>query len=98
MKNVDKMFFDFDAKNENLGYQQQTLVNSMGDLPFEGYANYVEKHKKGSFILDLGISYNILKDLKVSFVVKNVLNNEYTLRPMHVEAPRNFNIQISYGL
>lgn len=98
MKNVDKMFFDFDAQNENLGYAQQTLVNSMGDLPFEGYANYVEKHKAGSFILDLGISYNILKDLKLSFVVKNVLNNEYALRPMHVEAPRNFNVQISYGL
>lgn len=98
MRNVDKMFFDFDAENPDLYTAQQHLIAGMGDLPFEGYANYFKNHTKGSYVIDLGISYNILKDLKVSFVVKNILNKSYALRPMHVEAPRNFNIQISYGI
>ena len=86
MLNVDKMFFDFDKPS------------IFGTLPFTGYTEYFNTHTKGSFVLDIGVTYNIRPDLKLSFVVKNILNNEYTLRPMHVEAPRSFNLQVAYGL
>ncbi len=47
---------------------------------------------KGDFILDLRAAYNFGKEknFKFSFVVKNVTNREYTLRPSLVESPRNF--------
>ena len=98
MMNVDDMFFNYDAQNPTLPSAQTTLAASIGDLPFTGYYNYFYSHLKGSFVLDLGITYNITKNLKASFVIKNLLNNEYTLRPMYVEAPRTFNLQLTYGI
>ena len=98
MMNVDAMFFSYDSQNPTLPSAQAALSASIGDLPFTGYYNYFYSHLKGSFVLDLGITYHITKNLKASFVVKNLLNKEYTLRPMYVEAPRSFNLQLSYGI
>ena len=98
MKNVDNMFFTMDSKNMENSKAVRDFWANMGSLPFTGYKNYFDRHKYGSFVLDLSISYNILPNLKASFVIKNVLNNEYTLRPMYVEAPRSFNVQFVYGI
>ena len=98
MKNVDAMFFDYDAQNPTLKPGTAALAASIGDLPFTGYYNYFYTHLKGSFVLDIGVTYNITRNLKASFVVKNLLNKEYCLRPMYVEAPRTFNLQLSYGI
>ena len=98
MMNVDAMFFDYDAQNPTLPSAQAALAASIGELPFSGYYNYYFSHLKGSFVLDLGITYHITRQLKASFVIKNLLNNEYTLRPMYVEPPRSFNLQLSYGI
>ena len=98
MMNVDDMFFNYDSQNPTLPSAQAALAASIGDLPFTGYYNYYFSHLKGSFVLDIGISYHITKNLKASFVVKNILNNEYTLRPMYVEPPRSFNLQLLYGI
>lgn len=98
MINVDDMFFNYDAQNPTLPSAQAALAASIGELPFTGYYNYFYSHLKGSFVLDIGITYHVTKNLKASFVVKNVLNKEYTLRPMYVEAPRTFNLQLSYGI
>jgi len=98
MLNVDNMFFTMDSKNPSNSSAVNTFWANMGTLPFTGYTEYYKKHLNGAFVLDLGLSYNILKELKVSFIVKNVLNNEYTLRPMYVEAPRSFTVQLVYGI
>ena len=98
MKNVDNMFYDFDKLTPTNQADPNGIVASMGTLPFTGYANFAKTHNKGAFTLDLSISYKILEQLEVSFAVKNVLNNEYTLRPMYLEAPRNYSLKIVYGL
>lgn len=98
MKNVDNMFFSMDSKNKDNPPAVNSFWANMGTLPFTGYTKYFNEHQRGSFILDLGLSYNILSNLKLSFVIKNVLNNEYTLRPMYAEPPRTFNVQIVYGI
>ena len=98
MLNVDNMFFTMDSKNMENSKAVRDFWANMGSLPFTGYKNYFDNHRHGSFVLDLSISYNILSNLKASFVIKNVLNNEYTLRPMYVEAPRSFIVQVVYGI
>ena len=87
-----------DCLNEENSPATIAFWSNMGTLPFTGYANFARTHNKGSFTLDLSISYKILEKLEVSFAVKNVLNNEYTLRPMYLEAPRNYVLKIVYGL
>jgi hypothetical protein len=34
--------------------------------------------------------------VRVAFIVKNLLNWEYTPRPAYFEAPRNYTLQLSY--
>ena len=98
MKNVDNIFYEMDCLNEDNSPATIAFWSNMGTLPFTGYANFAKAHSKGSFTLDLSISYKILDQLEISFAVKNVLNNEYTLRPMYLEAPRNYVLKIVYGL
>lgn len=57
-----------------------------------------EKPKfKGDFILDTRIGYHFTKenrDFNFSFIVKNITNREYTLRPTLVEPPRSFGFRM----
>lgn len=98
MRNVDNMFFQMDCLNEDNSPALQHFWANMGTLPFTGYANYFNNHKLGAFTLDLCLSYKIIEQLEISFSVKNVLNNEYTLRPMYLEAPRNYNLKLVVSL
>ena len=98
MKNVDNIFYEMDCLNPDNSQANINFWSNMGTLPFTGYANFAKAHNKGSFTLDLSLSYKILENLEVSFAIKNVLNNEYTLRPMYLEAPRNYALKVVYGL
>lgn len=54
-----------------------------------------EKHN-GSFVFDIRLGYEFTNKAKVSFLAKNLLNDEYYLRPGLLEAPRNYAVQLSY--
>ncbi|MDB5226114.1 MAG: TonB-dependent receptor [Bacteroidota bacterium] len=52
---------------------------------------------KGDFILDLRVGYHFTvenRDFNFSFLVKNVTNREYTLRPTLLEPPRSFGFRM----
>jgi iron complex outermembrane receptor protein len=66
--------------------------------PFGGVYNFRQTHNKGFYLFDLRASYKITKALKASFVVGNVLNEEYSLRPALLEAPRNFTLRLDYKI
>jgi outer membrane cobalamin receptor len=48
----------------------------------------------GDFVHDSRISYQVSKTLKASFIVNNVFNAEYSLRPGDVRPPRMFLFQL----
>ncbi|MEI7661750.1 MAG: TonB-dependent receptor [Bacteroidota bacterium] len=83
MKNIDKFFYDI-LDNGTFG------VNS-------GIKKYREEHNKGTYIVDYRISY-ALKSFKFSFIVNNLMNTEFSLRPMTVEAPRMTQFQVVYKI
>jgi len=58
-----------------------------------GIIEYREKHNKGNFILDMRVSY-LIKDFKISLMMNNVFNTEYSLRPITIEAPRSTSLQV----
>lgn len=71
-------------------------------LPLEnpdlfGIATYRDLNNKGYHLVDTRISYE-KKKLKFSFLVNNILNSEYTLRPALIEAPRNVGFRIDYKI
>lgn len=83
MNNVDRIFEDLD---EYLGLLQQ---------PTPGLKAYREQNNKGTSIVDARIGYQLTTKIKASFVVNNLFNEEYTLRPMSIEAPRTTAVQLS---
>lgn len=51
------------------------------------------RHKKGDYVIDARIGYEVHTGHKVNFIVNNLLNRVYALRPLAPEAPRYFCLQ-----
>ncbi|HTX87896.1 MAG TPA: TonB-dependent receptor [Bacteroidales bacterium] len=58
-----------------------------------GIQKYREDHHSGNFIVDFRISYT-LRDFRFSLLVNNLLNTEYSLRPITIESPRTTSLQV----
>jgi len=93
MRNVDKFLFEHDKYNETMGPAVQAAVAKNGDLPFYHFYNFFQDNKKGSITLDLRATYHFSK-LSMSFIIKNVSNRLYCLRPLYPEPPRTFTLQL----
>lgn len=93
MKNVDKFMFDYDIDNPNLNSGWRDMVISYGDVPFYRFYDFFNNNQNGSITLDLRTSYYFNK-VTLSFIVKNVTNRLYALRPLHAESPRTYTLQL----
>jgi outer membrane receptor for ferrienterochelin and colicin len=91
MKNVDKFMFQYDKNKPNLSKEEMDDIPT--DLPFYNFYNFFQENKKGSLTLDLRASYYFEK-LSITFLVKNVTNRLYALRPLYVEPPRTYTLQL----
>ncbi|MBO4739395.1 MAG: TonB-dependent receptor [Bacteroidales bacterium] len=90
MKNVDHFFYTMDRYSD-----QPQFTGSKMPVPFDGLEQYRKEHQKGTCIFGLRASIEVW-NLKLSVLVNNLLNKEYSLRPMAPEAPRLTTIQLSY--
>ncbi len=70
---------------------------ALGLLPGANIESYRNANNTGFYRLDGRISYSF-SDLKVSLLMNNILNEEYTLRPALLEAPRNVSVRVDYKL
>ena len=81
MKNLDRIFIDLDT--------------TLQLLP-TGIALYREERDgKGDFVIDTRFSYKASETVKVAFLINNLLNREYMIRPLTIEAPRTFLVQFT---
>ena len=62
-----------------------------------GIGGYRDANNKGYHLLDTRISYETWK-LKFSFLVNNIFNSEYALRPALIEAPRNIGLRVDFKI
>lgn len=60
-----------------------------------GIVPYRQLHHTGDYVIDYRISMKVNKYVKVSLIIKNLMNREYTERPALIEQPRNFSLQVS---
>lgn len=86
MKNIDQFFKDFDTYS---GFST-------------GIKHYSEnndgKFTSDALIFDLRLGYELRKYFRFGFIMNNVLNKTYTLRPMTPEAPRTTSLQVVYKI
>ena len=88
MENVDAIFTTLLPSYNTYRASHLKKGSSLNDL---------KPKFKGDFVLDTRIGYHFTKDnrdMNFSFVIKNITNREYTLRPTLVEPPRSFGFRM----
>jgi len=90
---VDIFMFQYDNNNLTLPEGMLDMNRKLGDFPFYNFYNFFQDNKKGSITLDLRASYYFPK-VSVSFIVKNVTNRLYALRPLYAEPLRTYTLQL----
>jgi hypothetical protein len=63
-----------------------------------GIISWREEHKKGDYVFDMRIGYEIMGRHRLSIIVNNVLNREYAIRPLAIEEPRMTMLQYTLTL
>nr|MBP6643146.1 TonB-dependent receptor [Flavobacteriales bacterium] len=82
VRNIDKAFITLDAP---------------GLLP-TGITEWMDTHKTGDVIVDARIGIELMEQLRVSFILNNLTNKTYSMRPLSVEAPRSMQVQMALSL
>ncbi len=96
MANIDKVFYQLDAGQLPTALKGIGLIESRGDslntsTPVATYT--VSNKKPGTSIVDLRLGYTIKKKHKLAFIVNNLFNVEYALRPLNINPMRMYNLQ-----
>lgn len=63
-----------------------------------GVSEWMDSHRSGDTLLDARIGYELSKGTRVAFIVNNLTNVKYALRPLSSEAMRSMQVQLSVEL
>ncbi|NNF01376.1 MAG: TonB-dependent receptor [Bacteroidia bacterium] len=62
----------------------------------KGVTKFRKQNFGGDLIIDTRVGYKFSEEARINFIVKNLLNEDYTLRPAFLEAPRSYTFQLTY--
>jgi len=82
MHNIDKVFEE----------------DILGTEVLPGLLNYRSSNQTGSLVMDARMGYQFRDKYNVNILVNNFLNAEYSSRPGDIQPPRQFLIQLQYGI
>jgi outer membrane cobalamin receptor len=89
MENIDRKFNESLLHDIQSGFDYYAFTYVLPGLP-----KYREKDRAGSWVHDLRIGFQVLKSLKISYIVNNLFNEEYSTRPGDVRPPRMHTVQL----
>jgi outer membrane receptor protein involved in Fe transport len=69
---------------------------TLTSLAAYGIDQYREEHHTGVNVFNARVGLQTTKKLKLSFVVNNLFNLTYSLRPLKIESPRTFALRLTY--
>ncbi|MBL4658396.1 MAG: TonB-dependent receptor [Flavobacteriales bacterium] len=84
---VDKVFEDLDDGGPYFILE--------GRLPTGIHQYRVDRKGRGDYVFDARISYELNESARVAFIVNNMLNREYMIRPLNIESPRTGQLQFT---
>ncbi len=88
--------FTFGASaNYNSHIHKIDLVFALG-LVANGLQEFRKIHNKGSLIFDWRFGYKFNEKQQLNFIINNLLNTEYAVRPARMGAPRTWSIKYSH--
>lgn len=93
-KNIDYAF----VSSFFTGTPVATILSTQSFKALAQYRSALEaRNYLGDNIINIGIGYKPIDNLKISFIVKNVANWEWMPRPGRFEAPRSYTVQLAYN-
>lgn len=96
MENIDRRF------TQSVLHEYSTQYINFDNYPqfyvLPGLKEYRAIHNGGTWVSDVRVSYQISKILKVSGIVNNIDNVEYSTRPGDVRPPRMFIAQLQFKI
>ncbi|MCC8133485.1 MAG: TonB-dependent receptor [Tannerellaceae bacterium] len=85
-----------DERPESRGSLMDYLRSMLyGYADGENLTDYWIRTNKGHFTMDLRTGVSVTKEVQFRFIINNLLNTEYSYRPMAVAAPRTYVMQIN---
>lgn len=91
IENIDYAFISQLFTGFETGFNAQSFSGL-----YEFRKRQESKKIKGDIILNANFNWNVTPKLKLGFLVKNILNWEYTPRPAYYGEPRNYTVQFAY--
>jgi len=85
MQNIDNAFLELE--------KIQALTNFN-----PGIIKWREEHTTGDYVFDLRVGYEIKGRHRLAIIVNNILNREYSIRPLAIEEPRMSMLQYTLTL
>ncbi|HRO38402.1 MAG: TonB-dependent receptor [Flavobacteriales bacterium] len=73
-------------------------IEQMGQLGNVGVKQWMADHTTGDWITDARLGFALTPQVKVSFLVANLTNEVYAIRPMAIEAPRSYRLQLALSI
>jgi outer membrane receptor protein involved in Fe transport len=58
-----------------------------------GYSDFLNAHNNGDLVQSVRFGYDISQNVTAAFLINNLDNVEYSIRPARMEPPRTFNLQ-----
>jgi iron complex outermembrane receptor protein len=98
-----KVDVEADLTSLTFGFSAQRVSNmvaidaALGLLDGANITEYRAANDNGYALFDVRVGF-VISDLKISLLANNIFNEEYTLRPALLEAPRNYSIRLDYDL
>ncbi|MBK9416901.1 MAG: TonB-dependent receptor [Flavobacteriales bacterium] len=86
VRNIDRIFVDLDEVESDV----LSLRTGVGE--------WMRTHTTGDWIVDARIGAQLTEQVRVMFIVNNLGNEVYSLRPLAIEAPRSMQVQLSMVL
>lgn len=71
------------------------LMDHVRNLLYGDLHSYWEDNNDGFFTMDLRMAFKLSKHLQFQGIINNLLNTEYSVRPMDVAPPRTFIFQLT---
>ncbi len=92
MENIDRRF------TQSILHEYNTPTTNFDNIDYfyilPGVKKYREKFNKGYWVHDLRIGFKLSKTVKLSYIVNNLTNVEYSTRPGDVRPPRMQMLQL----
>lgn len=79
-------------------YSFMEAIDQVFNQFITGLAEYRELNDGPIFVADLRTAFLINKNFEISFLVNNILNAEYMIRPALAEAPVNYTLKMKWNL